>query len=68
MGFGHTLFLANDADAKVAALPAWEPKAAIDETAGGGAAPTTKNKGAAAKKKAPAAKGGVAKPKAKAKK
>ena len=48
MGFGHTLFLVKDGDAKAAAAPVWEPPSDRDDSA-----PTSG--GAAQKRKAPPA-------------
>lgn len=56
MGFGHSLFLVKDGDAKAAAAPVWEAPCDRDEAApkGAGASGGTKRKapsGAAAKGK-----------------
>ena len=61
MGFGHSLFLVKEGDAKAAAAPEWEAPSVKDESA-----PVS---GAGQKRKAPAlaTKGGGAKSKAKKK-
>jgi hypothetical protein len=55
MGFGHSLFLVKEGDAKAAAAPVWEAPCDKDETA--------PNVGGGAKRKAPAASGGKKKKK-----
>ena len=51
MGFGHSLFLVKEGDAKAAAAPVWEAPCERDESA-----PTA---GGGTKRKPPAASGGA---------